>query len=74
MADLIVDTTRTGDIQKVPTHRPSDSHETISVIEELQKQVQNLTLMAESFASLANKPGNKHVRVTTVATRPSSRD
>ncbi len=74
MADLIVDTTRTGDIQKVFTHRPSDSYETISVVEELHKQVQNLTLMVESFASSVNKLGNKHVRVTTVATRPSSRN
>ncbi len=51
IADLIFHSTRTAEIQVVPAHRPSASHETSSVIEDLQKQVQSLTLMVESFAS-----------------------
>ncbi len=43
IADLIVDTTRKAEIQEVPVHRPSASHETSSVVEDLQNQVQNLS-------------------------------
>ncbi len=53
MADLIVDT-----IQEFPAHQASASHETSSVVDDLKKQVQNLTLMVESFASSVNKPEN----------------
>ncbi len=56
MADLIVDTTRTAEIQEVPAHQPSASHETSSVVDDLKEQVQNLTIMVESFASSVNKP------------------
>ncbi len=58
MADLIFDSTRTAEIQEAPAHRPSAYHETSCVVEDLHKQVQNLTLMVESFASSVNKPGN----------------
>ncbi len=58
MVDLILDSTRTAEIQEVPTHRPSAYHEMSCVVEDLHKQVQSLTLMVESFASSVNKPGN----------------
>ncbi len=45
MADLIVDTARTAEIQEVPAHQASVSHETSSVVDDLKKQVQNLTLI-----------------------------
>ncbi len=40
MAGLIVDTTRTAEIQEVPAHQASASH-----VDDFKKQVQNLTLM-----------------------------
>ncbi len=58
MAGLIVDTTRTTEIQEVPAHQASTCHETSSVADDLKKQVQNLTLMVEIFASSVNKPEN----------------
>ncbi len=44
IADLIVGKTQTIEILKIPDHSPSEPHETIFQVEELQKQVNNLII------------------------------
>ncbi len=73
MVGLILHPTRMAEVQEDPAHQASASHETSSVVDDLQKQVQNHTLMVESFASSVKKTRKLYLWPSTRTGRSRSR-